>query len=259
MALTDLVPTSPGQGLAIVFNAAQLALGAVRGPKRIKLDSLQGGKPGLNYIEVDCTLSESYAYEADVTEFEVETGSNVSDHRRTKPAEFSISGIISDTPLDSNLVEAAVAAAAPALGLAVNAFGTAEKLLAGDATLTREGFRKLEELYQREATFRIETKFRSFENMVVKSLHIQRDSGTGLALPFTATFKEIRFVSTASTTISGPAMLQSPTHLGERGPKEAPDKFRIDALDTVKLVDDASGGTFKKTFPAPPPELLKAP
>src|SRR3954470_5977684 len=104
MAITDALPRSGGQGLSILFNAAQLAAASLRGPKRIQLDTL----------EVDCTLSETYAYEADVTEFEVEKGANISDHRRTKPVELTVAGLISDTPLDQDLVTAAVAAAAPA-------------------------------------------------------------------------------------------------------------------------------------------------
>lgn len=223
--------------LSILFNAGQLALSQIKGPKRVILDTL----------EVDCTLSESYDFEADVTDFEVEKGSKVSDHRRTAPATFSISGVISDTPLPSDLVTQAVAAAAPQLGLALSAFQTGVGLTA-DAIFTRDAFNKLERLFQvgretvgadgiaREGTFSIVTKFRTFENMVVKSLKIARESGTGLVLPFSATFREIRFVESAIGTFQVVPQLQGPNPQGSQGGDAA----------TKKVADD--GKTIARRF-----------
>src|SRR4051812_17004552 len=139
MALTDPLPTgvedaARQHGFSLLFNAGVLGSRSVGGPKRIQLDTL----------EVDCTLSEAYAYEADVTDFEVEKGANVSDHRRTKPVEFSISGLISDTPLDVDAPQQAVSTAASRLGLpnpiaqtALSGVQTAQGLL-GASVLTSD-------------------------------------------------------------------------------------------------------------------------
>jgi hypothetical protein len=240
MSLTDPLPKGPGQGLSILFNAGQFAARALNGPKRIQLDTL----------EVDCTLSEAYAYEADVTEFEVEKGANVSDHRRTKPVELSIAGLISDTPLDQDVVQEAIAAAAPQLGLAVSALSAAQGLLASDAIFTRDAFNKLERLYQvgrevldgterSDGTFSIVTKFRTFDNMVVKSLRISRETGIGMALAFAATFRELRFVETATASVAANPILQSPSSLGSQGGDDASQKLKDDGKTALFRMSDA--------------------
>lgn len=211
--------------ISILFNAGQFVATQINGPKRVVLDTL----------EVACTLSESIDYDSDVTEFEVEEGAKVSDHRRTSPPVYTISGVVSDTPLPSNLVAQAVAAAAPQLGLALSAAQTAVGLT-NDALFTRAAFEKLERLFEKgaetsdgsEATFRIVTKFRTFENMVVKSLKFSRDGGTGLALPFQAVFRQLRFVSTEVGTFQTVAGLQGPNPQGSQGGDKAPAKVADD-------------------------------
>ena len=50
-------------------------------------------------IVFDGAISETHAYEADITEHEVEEGSPITDHIRLRPIEVTIQGIVSATPL----------------------------------------------------------------------------------------------------------------------------------------------------------------
>lgn len=202
---------------SIVFSAGALALSYARRPQLVKLDTL----------DVDCTLSESISYEAEVTEFEVERGADINDHRRTKPAEISIAGVVSDTPIDKSLIREAVLLAAGRLGLVLSTAETIQNLLAGDALFTRDAFEKLISLYERGAvtpgdgTFTIVTKYRTYERMTIKSLRFQRDGQTGFVLPFSATFKEMRVVDTSTALLQTPALLQSPASLGSASTDDA--------------------------------------
>lgn len=237
---------------SIIVNGAQAALRALPKPQpQFVFNATRDPRPQLiklDAIEVDCTLSESYSYEADVTDFEVEVGSKISDHRRTNPVEFSISGIISDTPFpDESLDQARAQAQAN--------FDGNIALLTDNAVISKNAFNRLEALYQRgdaddePVTFSIVTKFRTFDSMVVKSLKISRESGTGLALPFTATFKQIRFVQTATGTIQGDPSLQNTAALGSQGGDEADpalakkgaDSIAFKTLDGKSLFDGALG------------------
>jgi hypothetical protein len=238
--------------LSIVFNASQLALSELRKPKKVTLDTL----------EVDCTLNESHDFEADVTEFEVESGAKVSDHRLLKPVEFTLSGVISDTPLEQDLIGQAFAAASPLLGAAVSAAQAAGNLLAGDAIFTRDGFNKLVRLYEvgretvkttngqlerQDGTFSIVTKYRTYDRMVVKSLRIQRDKATGLALPFVATFREIRLVDTQSADFQGQSQVDSTKALGDQGGSAAPQKIVDDGkTGAFRYIDNGLGGSLDR-------------
>lgn len=229
-------------GVSVIFNAGQAALAHYRKPQRVTVDS----------FEIDCTLSETHAYDADVTEFEVERGANINDHRRTKPAELSISGLVSDTPFDKDEIRNAVKLAGPALGLALDAVSTAQAILADDAQITKEAFQKLIDLYEnggafaqlteagpvnltRDGTMTVATKYRTYTGMVIKSLRFERGSRTGRALPFSVTFREIRTVETATAVLTQPAVLQGKNDLGGKALKDGSD-FSIGSFDTVKAL-----------------------
>jgi hypothetical protein len=231
------LPTEASQGFSVVLGVHEAALvGLPLGhrPQRVTLDS----------FEVDCTLSESIALESEVTEFEVERGANVNDHRRKKSIEFAIAGVVSDTPLGNrDLVKELVTLAAGPLGLAIDGVAAGKALSAGDAVITREAFRKLQQLFDSgstgepgNGTFSIVTRYATFENMVVKSLRFSRDSRTGQALPFTATFKEIRFVATATAKLP---ILQAPKNHGRKGTKKASDATTDKASGAIKMLKAA--------------------
>jgi hypothetical protein len=221
------------EAVSVLFNAASLAQGALRpvSRNRVVLDS----------FPIDCTLEESHDYDAQITEYEVERGSDITDHRRTKPASITIAGLVSDTPLDKSLVIAAVRAASSIYGFGIDAITAVEKIASGDAQLSNLAFQVLKELFDSSTPFTVVTSLRTYEDMMVSSLRISKNQKTGMALPFVVTMKEIRFVDTAITTIA--AQPQPPKkkrgHMqGGKASKAATDK----GTAAFKLIDGGLHG-----------------
>src|SRR5713101_5273233 len=126
MAFPNDVLQTPGgsavlQTISLLVNAAGIAAGALRPPFRTSISP--GGLPTpaipavalLDVITIDATLQEVHKADAEVTEHPVELGADITDHVRPKPVELRIEGIISDTPIDDSLLNAA-ARAIPVLG-----------------------------------------------------------------------------------------------------------------------------------------------
>jgi hypothetical protein len=228
-----------GAAFSIIFNAAAAALRRLRTPTRVQLDT----------ITIDCTLNEQHAYDSIITEFEVEQGFNVTDHRVTKPVEFSITGIITETPDNIDTITESAEVAAGLLGneAAIATQATFEALrfsgdplamLSSNAIITRTAFNKLLKLYTDGASappldgstppgvFTIVTKYKVYNNMVVRSITFPRDRRTGDALQFTATFRELRVVQTKSGVFTIP-QAQAPNPLGQMGgtPVTKPDPY----------------------------------
>lgn len=239
----SFLPATVGQGVSILFGAAQLMGNK---PPRVSLDT----------FTIDCTLTEAIDLEADVSEFEVETGSNISDNRRTKPAEISLAGVVSDTPIgDTSLIAEAVRLAAGPLNIALDAFRGLTSS-SGAASISSQAFYKLQSLFEfgslatEDGTFTVTTSFRVYDNMVVKSLRFTRDAKTGKALVFTCTLREIRTVTTATTFIFSPAMLQAPTNAGTKSPGVS--KYDPDALYNKTILPWLNAHGLPAPFVGPP-------
>lgn len=146
----------------------------------------EGDDPDVDHITVDVTLRESHDRQAEVTEFPVEEGADITDHRRLKPIALSMNGVITDSPNDVLDV------------LAGNTTGlvgsTAEKK-------SDDAYKKLNTLFESKTTLLITTRLKIYKNMVMTSFRIQHDPNTGNCLSFTAEMREIRFASTQFVAI----------------------------------------------------------
>jgi hypothetical protein len=70
--------------------------GGLLGQLQQGLNQTIGGVAG---IVIDATVSEQHTTSCDLTENPVEEGAKITDHVQLKPAELSIEGVITDTPL----------------------------------------------------------------------------------------------------------------------------------------------------------------
>jgi hypothetical protein len=128
---------------------------------------------------IDAGVSETPEFDLDVTDHPVETGASITDHSLVRPVILSIEGIITDTPI----------------GL------IAESREESGVLPTNDGFQKLLDIKDAREPVTIVTSLKTFKNMVMQSLTVPRDASTGDALIFRATFKQIRLVTNARTTI----------------------------------------------------------
>lgn len=118
---------------------------------------------------IDAALSEEHELEAEVTEFPVEEGANVTDHVRIKPRVVTIKGCVSDTPI-----------------------GAVADLRAGSNLEPNEEARVvLESIFEARDPITIETNLKTYTNMIMESLTIPQSADVGEALMFTATFRQV--------------------------------------------------------------------
>lgn len=132
-------------------------------------------------FDVDAALTEEHVFDADVTDYPVEKGGNVSDNIRSRPIKVTIEGVVSDTPLtEMAFIRAAAGGSGPP---------------------SQDALAVLEKIRDDREPVTIVTSLRLYENMALESLNIPRSKDTGDALRFRATFKQIRFVTNARTTV----------------------------------------------------------
>ena len=220
------------QAISVLFNAAALAQSYLDKPKRVTLDGFQ----------IDCTLSESHSYDAEITEFPVEKGADISDHRHTRPVVLSISGIISDSPLDHSIFKELVELAAGPGALLLDAKAAVENVVAGKARLSSYGYEALLSLYNSGQTFSVGTPSRHFSDMLVQSLHIEKSPRSGRALQFSAVLRQVQFVETSTSLVSTPAVLQAKSDRGQRNGAPAAQSLKDKASAMFKGTDAMFGG-----------------
>ncbi len=150
---------------------------------------------------IDATLTEDHQFESEVTEYPVESGSAVTDNVRLKPIVVMLEGVVSDTPIGVIATARANQTAAPDAELAF--------LPSDDALAMLLAIRDAREPVS------IESSLKTFDDMVMTNLSVPRDSETGHALRFSATFQQLKVVTNLRTTVQ----LARPTGLGNRVPK----------------------------------------
>ena len=136
--------------------------------------------PTMMPLGVDCTVKEVHKADVEVTDHPVEQGVNVADHARPKPAEVTIEGIITNTPMDPDS-------------------GPYLKDQPGPAELA---YLFLRSLHDSPDLVNITTGVTYYDQMMLTAFNVTRDKNTGEALAFEAGFKEIRTVTNATTTVA---------------------------------------------------------
>lgn len=131
----------------------------------------------INDFLIDCSLKETHQFDSQVTEYPVESGSNITDNIRPLPMTLEMECIVSNTPI----------------GI-MSTFRTT--LSAGESELppttpSEDAYDMLLRIRNKRQPVTIRTSLRTYENMALKTLNIPRDSSVGDALRFTASFIQI--------------------------------------------------------------------
>ncbi len=128
---------------------------------------------------IDAAVSEDHGAEAEITDFPVERGPDVSDCIRAKPRTVTIEGIVSNTPFGRMVAERAKSTTLPAQ----DALALFDRIRAQSKLVT------------------VETSLRVYEDMGLESVSFTVDKSTGDALAFSATFCEVILVSNKRVSI----------------------------------------------------------
>jgi len=183
-----------------------------RGKRRVAIIS-----EDTELIKIDATISEGHGLTAKATEQSVEDGSDISDHVIKGSRTLSLTGLVSDSPID--LAEVAVGNLA---GIAGSIFkGPADAIITGvtakiGSSLISDGkgkpsksaFEALESIWEDSLPVSIITGLRTYSNMIMETLDIPRRSDINEALEFRATFRQVTFV--ISETIDVPKEVIAP-------------------------------------------------
>lgn len=189
-------------------------------------------KGRVGVVELDVTLTENHTFNSRATNFPVETGGDVTDHIINDPDVLTLSGIVSDTPL--------------------NIFSF--------FTRSIDAFNRLVDLHERRVPVTVVTGLKVYQNMVMTTLDVPRNINTGQSLTFNITLQNIRFDSTAqlirntSTVFGG---MQSNIPRAEVNPNTDYPLLNQDPADSLK--DQASNGIDTGIQQLIPPALSIAP
>lgn len=214
-----------------VAGVTGIASGVLGNPEKVQFIPSNGGTA----FQLDVSVSEEHSRDSVPTQFPVEDGSNISDHIFISPFQLSITGVISDTPLGTiasyakEALTSAASALAPPLGIvvpsaayalysalqkvpspSVTAYAQLLKLQAGDPTTSPP---------TPPQPFDVLTKLYRYSNMVIKSISVPRDAGTGTVLKFTAVMQELLIVAPQRINVqifANPAVAASEGKLGKQ-------------------------------------------
>lgn len=188
------------QTIGILFNAAGIAAGST--PFRTKLQAKNSQLVVYDLLSIDATMQETHSASAEVTEHPVEVGADITDHIRPKPVELHIDGVITNSPLGSDLLRSAVSASPLGPGLAVGE--AVASAIIGKAEFIKDAFNTLRRIRDTGQLVVLATPYLQYESMAMTDLQIVRARDTGDALRFQATFRQIVTVEGAKTVTFAP-------------------------------------------------------
>lgn len=175
--------------------------------------------PMIGDLTLDATISESHEMTAEVTDFPVEEGSDISDNRRIAPRVVTLDAVISSAPTSFAQI------AGPLAPMSVP-----------------DGFKALEELFASDDLVTLVTKLRTYENMLITRLTVPRSNENGEAVFFSIELKQIQLVSTQRVQV---VTLDPPKHApkvkqGAKPPKQNV-SVKQENLSVIQQINRAVG------------------
>ena len=197
--------------LSILPSTAALAAVPVIGPLASKILG-KGSGTTLGGFTVEVTISETHTKEAEATDNPLEEGFIASDHIDIKPNKLSISGAVSNTPINGGSMLAGLATSSAAivgkqigggLGSVIGATGAGAVvgLLFGSTNRVQDAYNQLKNLRDARVPFTAITGYEKYDNMVLENLTVTRDAKTGQVLDFNATMKQIIIIRSKTVVV----------------------------------------------------------
>lgn len=179
--MSSLIGASPEAIVAQAISLGAIAYGQLTlVPKRGKIGS----------VVLDATIEENHRTRNKITDHPVEDGSDITDHVRTDPDSVTMVGRVSNHPLERSI------------SLSDTDIGGGSRLLSPDAERAETAYGDLLFLAANKLPCTIVTSINVYEDMVIESIDVTRNSKLANVLHFTASMRAIRKVS--SETITAP-------------------------------------------------------
>ena len=165
---------------------------------------------------IDCSISENHTFDSDVTDYPVESGSNISDNIRPLPLVVEIEGVVSNTPIGL---------------IADNRRGRTNP----DQSPADDAYDLFQRIRDRRKPVTIMTSLRTYNDMALKGLSIPRGENMD-AMRFRATFQQIQTVENVRSIRVSVPIAQNGTGKNKKSvtkPGEA-DETRILLVDFAR-------------------------
>lgn len=180
-------------------------------------------------VEFDASVAETHNDEVEVTDHPVEDGSDVSDHMRKLPQTVILEGMISNSPL---VFLASVQAPSPVIGDFTPTFDRVEA-----------GYAKLREFQEAGVLVDVITSLRSYSNMAILSIAVNRAAPSGNILSFVLTLREVKIAKSLTVDLPTPEDVgnNSAQNAGQKPKKKPTPKQTEKATSTADRIASAIG------------------
>ncbi|CAM6807578.1 hypothetical protein ENKOMM257B_06905 [Enterobacter kobei] len=151
---------------------------------------------GAGTLTVDVVEDEGHVWQNDVTQYPVETGSDITDNIRPKPDELTFKCFVGGAPIKGYAERAA-----DAVEFGTNLMnGDTDALLGGNQRL-QEAFNQVRALRDSRQLVTVATRYRTYTSCAVVSVEMNRVPDDGEALSFTMSLRQVRIVSSQMTRV----------------------------------------------------------
>jgi len=171
-------------------------------------------------IECDASLVESHSRSANVTQFPIETGSNVADHIALQPQTIRLEIILAQYPFEIQVEKKSPEA----------------RSYEGE-NAARKKWDKLVSYWRERELVRVRTVLREYENMAILSLTTDQDVTTGESIRATVELQEVQIVQSEITEV--PA--DSPAARSDKGHKPTQQSTPKAEENTSGIIDIFGG------------------
>ncbi len=159
-------------------------------------------------VTVDATLEEEYEDELEITEHPVQAGADITDHSFKRPVELTMR-----CGWSNSTAGAAISTLISALS-GITQSGIVGGGMSG-ADYVSGIYSQLLALQASRQPFSVVSTLRAYDNMLIRSLRVARDSRTSQALMVTAQLREVILVSTQTTTLPAQGNQANPSSTAE--------------------------------------------
>ncbi len=149
-------------------------------------------KTQIGTVTIDATVFMKHSISSSMTKNPVEEGAQITDHVELNSQAITIQGVISDTPLDFNILNSIVKGNFKNVA---NNFSDGVKSSLNKSSRSVEQYQELVKLWKSREPFKIITGLKVYDSMILTKLDVDQTASSGKALHFNAEIEEIRIVS----------------------------------------------------------------
>ncbi len=159
----------------------------------------------LEVIDFDASLTEGHNFSAEITDYPVESGSNVTDNIRAKPVMLRLETFVADFPLNND-------------GRSKTSSGAVTQQKKASNARAKGAWAQLQQWQIDGQTLEVNTGIKRYTDMVIQDIELPRDKTVAKGLRITITLKQIRIVATQTVAVTKAADSRS-TPARKDGPK----------------------------------------